>query len=63
MTPEELAEAYAVTIYGQPNGWGQYCHPTLGQSHDIMNRLSLVVGTDRAQDMIQKAMKNYQNGA
>ena len=46
MTPKELAKAYAETINGQANGWGQYVHPTLGQSHFIMIRLSKLVGAD-----------------
>ena len=62
MTPEYLAEEYAKTIYGRPNGWGAYVHPTLGASHHIMARLYGMVGSDVGSDLITKYMKIHKNG-
>lgn len=62
MTPEYLAEEYAKTIYGRPNGWGAYVHPTLGASHRIMARLYSMVGSDVGSDLIKKYMKIHNNG-
>jgi hypothetical protein len=61
MTPEELAKAYAETITGPANGWGQHCHPTLGRSDYIMRRLSAVVGHDECQRMIDEALTAINN--
>ena len=57
MTPQQLAIAYVETINGPANGWGQYVHPTLGQSHAIMHKLSQIVGHDECQRLITEAMK------
>ena len=62
MTPEYLAEEYAKTIYGVPNGWGEYVHPTLGASHNIMARLYDMVGSEAGSDLIEKYMKIHNNG-
>lgn len=56
MTPEQLAQAYAETIYGPANAWGQHVHKTLGVSHVIMHELRSMVGTERADAMIDAAM-------
>jgi hypothetical protein len=56
-TPNELAQAYAETINGKSNGWGQYCHPTLGRSDFIMLKLWNIVGKDQAEKLIDDAMK------
>jgi hypothetical protein len=57
MTPQELAKAYAETIAGPTNGWGQCVHPTLGQSDYIMRRLYEMVGQDKANELLDKAME------
>ena len=65
MTPQErreklanrLAIAYAETIKGPANGWGQHVHPSFGRSDFIMHRLSLLVGQDECQRLITEAMK------
>lgn len=54
--PNELARIYVETINGQPNGWGQYCHPQYGQSHSIMARLTRLVGHDECQRLIKAEM-------
>lgn len=59
MTPEDLAKAYAETIYGPVNGWGQHVHPTLGVSHGIMLRLRREVGEDECCRLIEVAMSEY----
>jgi len=56
MTPQDLAKAYAETINGPANGWGQHVHPTLGVSHGIMRRLQAMVGNVEADRMIKVAM-------
>jgi len=56
MTPQDLAKAYAETINGPANGWGQHVHPTLGVSHGIMRRLQAMVGNVEADRMIKEEM-------
>jgi len=56
MTPQELAKAYVKTINGQPNGWGQYVHPTLGRSDFIMLRLRQLVGEQECDRLIDEQL-------
>ena len=56
MTPEEVAAAYAATVRGPPNGWGQHVHPQLGASHFIMRKLVHMVGWKEAQRLIGEAL-------
>jgi hypothetical protein len=55
MTPKELATAYVDTINGRANGWGQYCHRTLGRSDFIMLRLWKEVGQEEGERLIDAA--------
>jgi hypothetical protein len=57
MSAQQLAQAYAETINGPANGWGQHVHPTLGISHAIMWRLRKMVGEAEADRLIDAAMK------
>lgn len=59
MTPQQIATAYAETINGPANGWGQHTHPTLGRSDWIMLRLRKMVGADESERLIDEAMKAY----
>ena len=59
MTLEELAKAYAETIFGPENGHGQNVHPTLGRSDYIMRRMWEEFGRDSANLAIGNAMKEY----
>ena len=56
MTAQELATAYAQTICGPANGWGQHVHPRLGVSHSIMGLLRKLVGDDECQRLIKQAI-------
>ena len=58
-TAEDLAKAYVETIYGPANGWGQYCHPTLGRSDYVMLRIFKLVGKDKGNLLIDREMDNY----
>jgi hypothetical protein len=57
MTKEQIAQAYAETINGPANGWGQCVHPTLGRSDYIMLRLRNMVGTDECERLLDKAIR------
>lgn len=59
MTAEQLARAYAETIYRPANGWGQHVHPELGRSDSIMQRLYRMVGEAEANRLIDEAMADY----
>jgi hypothetical protein len=61
MTPEQLAAAYAATIYGPANGWGQHVHPTLGRSDFIMLKLRGLVGEAESERLIDKAMADQRS--
>lgn len=63
MTPEQLAKAYAETINGPANGWGQHVHPTLGVSHWIMLRLRKEVGEAECDRLIDLALKGTKSRA
>jgi hypothetical protein len=66
MTPKELAQAYVATVNGKrPNGWGQFCHPTLGRSDYMMWRLWHMVGmnTDERDRLIREAFIEARGGA
>jgi hypothetical protein len=56
MTPQDLAKAYAETIYVQANGLGQHVHLTLGRSDHIMRRIYAAVGEAEGRRLIQEAM-------
>lgn len=60
-TPEEIARIYVEAIYGQPNVWGQYCHPEYGPSHAIMWALRQAVGEDECRRLIDQEMVKYLN--
>ena len=52
----ELAKAYAETIYGPANGWGQHVHPRYGISHAIMRRLYAIAGEQEATRLLDIEM-------
>jgi hypothetical protein len=54
-TPESLAAAYAETIHGPENGWGQNVHPELGRSDHIMRRIFTAVGKEEGNRIIDSA--------
>jgi hypothetical protein len=59
MTPEQLAKAYAETINGPADGWGQHKHPTQGESGHIMLRIRRLVGEEECDRLIDEAMKEF----
>jgi hypothetical protein len=56
MTPQELAKAYAKTITGPANGWGQHAHSTLGLSDFIMLRIRELVGEQECDRLIDQEL-------
>lgn len=60
MKPQDLAKAYAETINGPANAWGQCVHPTLGRSDLIMRRLAQEIGRTEADRLIDEAMREWQ---
>ena len=56
MTPQELAKAYAETITGPPNGWGEHVHPDLGRSDYIMLRIRQLVGDQECNRLIDQEL-------
>jgi hypothetical protein len=61
MTPKQMAQDYAETIYGPANGWGQHVSKRSGLvSHAIMWRLYIAVGQQEANQLIDEAMKAKQ---
>jgi hypothetical protein len=57
MTPKQIAQDYAETIYGPANAWGQHVSKRSGLvSHAIMHRLRIAVGEERADQLIDEAM-------
>ena len=62
MNKYDLAKAYAETIYGPANGWGQHVHPTLGRSDYIMFALRKLVGDAECNELIDAAMETVRQG-
>jgi hypothetical protein len=58
LTNKELAQAYAETIRGPANAWGQHVHKTLGRSDYIMLKLRERVGEIECNHLIWEAMQN-----
>jgi hypothetical protein len=49
LTLKEYAKAYAFTIYGPVNAWGQCVHPTLGVSNNILREMYRIFGEDASE--------------
>jgi len=55
----KMARHYAEIIHGRPNGWNQHISPIYGQSHNILNRMSTLFGTETMTRAVDKAMAEY----
>ena len=56
---DKMARHYAEIIHSRPNGWGQHISPIYGQSHNILNRMSTLFGTEAMSRAIDKAMAEH----
>ena len=59
-TVENAAKCYVEAIMDKPTGLGQHVHYKTGfSSQSIMNKMTVIFGSDETQEAIKKELKNY----
>jgi hypothetical protein len=57
---ETASKRYVEAIMSQPNGWGIHFDNETGySSQGIMNRMTILFGSDETQEAIKKELKRY----